>query len=258
MTDSARMIDPNRPWIRDPLDDPRGMSWVQTLFNPLGQSSRLHFTRAWTVMFMGRLLLYILPLVMLGLAGVAGVNTAEFVKPQSLVLISVPLMFVPFAIYTLLTEYTSFVAHTRRLSQARRPAFLALLVLLPLALGLGAYTAGAIAGSAQYKAMMERAAAARTGDGAEAGASGSAQRPRPPARQGQARRGPPPGASGGRPGDASRPPPSERQMAMQTGMAFGFPVWALGSFMVMLWTLLYVSRLPNDGSRRLSSDPDSD
>ncbi len=240
MAKMSGMIDPNRPWIRDEQDNPSTMNWAQTMLNPFGQSSRLHFTRAWTILFLGRVLLFIVPLFVMGVLITAGVNVGGSFKPQSLVLISVPMVLVPFAIFTLLSEFTSFVAHVRRLSQARRPAFLAFLVLLPLALGLTAYTAGAAAGAAQHKAMMERAAEARTGE------------------SGQARRGPPPGASGGRPGGPPRPPPSERQMAMQAGLGFALPVWALGSFAVMLWTLLYVSRLPNDGSRRLSSGPDPD
>ncbi|HCJ19304.1 MAG TPA: hypothetical protein DHV57_18000, partial [Hyphomonas sp.] len=54
-------IDAHRPWIRDERDDPARMDWFQTLFNPMGMTGKLHFSRAWTFMFMGRVLLFIVP-----------------------------------------------------------------------------------------------------------------------------------------------------------------------------------------------------
>ncbi len=54
-------IDPHRPWIKDARDNPHEMKWGQVLFNPLGTSPKLHFSRAWTFMFLGRVLLFIVP-----------------------------------------------------------------------------------------------------------------------------------------------------------------------------------------------------
>ena len=43
------------------------------------------------------------------------------------------------------------------------------------------------------------------------------------------------------------PPPTQMQMAMGAGMGLAMPLWAISSFIVMLWTLLHVARLPNGG-----------
>ena len=67
-------IDPHRHWIKDARDNPHDMNWGQVLFNPLGSSPKLHFTRAWTLMFMGRLLLFIVPVFAVFVASLAGAN----------------------------------------------------------------------------------------------------------------------------------------------------------------------------------------
>lgn len=234
-------IDPHRPWIRDPRDNPAEMNWVQTLFNPFGTTNKLHFSRAWTVMFLGRVLLYIVPSVIAGLAGMAGVQTGGLSKPVNLLLFSVPAVLLPFAVFTLLTEYTSFVIHVRRLTEAGRSAFWAVIVVIPLILGMICYALGTQAGAAQYRAMN-----APKVETTAPGAAGSEARPQ--ARQGGQQRG------GGR--GRGGPPPSERQMAMAAGMGMALPVWALTSFGAMLWTLLHVARLPNGGrgKKRTGSD----
>lgn len=235
-------IDPSRPWIRDPRDNPAQMNWVQTLFNPLGTTSKLHFSRAWTAMFLGRVLLYIVPSVIAGLAGMAGVQTAGLNAPVNLLLFTVPAVLLPFAVFTLLTEYTSFVVHVRRLTEAGRSAFWAIIVVIPLILGMICYALGTQAGAAQYRAMN-----APKVETTAPGASGSEARPQ--ARQGGQQRG---GGGRGRGG----PPPSERQMAMAAGMGMALPVWALASFGAMLWTLLHVARLPNGGKGRKRTGSD--
>ena len=95
---SAGTVDTNRPWIRDERDVPGNMNWCQTLFNPFGKTYKLHFTRAWTFMFMGRLMLYVFPSFVAFLPGVAGVGTDGMNTPVSLVLFSVPALLVPFAV----------------------------------------------------------------------------------------------------------------------------------------------------------------
>lgn len=230
-TEAAGTVDPHRPWIRDERDNPHAMNWAQTLFNPMGETSKLHFSRAWTAMFMGRVLLYMVPSFTAGVLGIAGANLKAFNAPVNLLILTVPALLVPFAVFTIVTEFTSFVAHHRRLADARRPTWLAIIVLVPMILGLVCYNLGAAGTASQIaaaKAPKPAAEASATGDAPKADAK--AEKPKQ-----QQRRGPP------------GPPQSERQQAVSAGMGFGLMVWAPLSFGVMLWTLLYVARLPNGG-----------
>ena len=212
------------------------MNWAETLLNPLGETSKLHFSRAWTVMFIGRLLLYLVPSVGAGMLGIAGVKTGFLNAPTDLLLFTVPALLVAFAVFALITEFTSFVAHTRRLADAQRPAWLAVIVLVPMILGLAVYMAGTSMGAAQHRAANAPAAEAAAGGAAvEAGA---ARRP-----EGRSRgRGGPPG-----------PPQSERQAAVSAGLGMALPVWWLASTGVMIWTLVWVARLPNGGQGRVQT-----
>lgn len=234
MTITPGQIDPRRPWIRDFRDDPGAMNWAGTLLNPFGETSKLHFSRAWTVMFIGRLLLYIVPSVGAAILGIAGMNTGFLNTPADLLLFTVPALLLPFAVFALITEFTSFVAHTRRLADAQRPAWLAVIVLVPMILGLAAYMAGTGMGAAQHRAATAPVTEAAAGD-AEGRA---AARKRP---EGRSRgRGGPPGA-----------PQSERQAAVSAGLGMALPVWWLASTGVMIWTLVWVARLPNGGQGRV-------
>lgn len=237
MAPSHGDIDAHRPWIRDARDNPGDMDWAQTMLNPFGETSKLHFTRAWTLMFMGRLLLYIIPSFGAFVIGIAGVKTEALNTPVNLAILTVPALLVPFAVYTIITEFTSFAAHSRRLADAQRPTWLAVIVLVPMILGLAAYTAGTAAGAAQHREMMKPPAATAEGETAEGAAAAKKQ----PERRGPPRKG---------------PPPSERQMAMSAGMGMGLPIWALGSLGVMIWTLTYVARLPNGGEGRIRTGSD--
>lgn len=238
MDTNSGQIDHHRPWIRDVRDDPGAMNWAQTMLNPLGETSKLHFSRAWTFSFMGRLLLYIIPSFTAFILGVAGASPEFFNKPVSLALFVVPAILVPFAVFTIATEFTSFVAHFRRLADARRPTWLAIIVLVPMILGLLAYAAGTQGGAAQYRQMNAPPVAKEAKEGTE----GEAEAPE--ARQQPQRSGPP------------GPPQSERQMAIAAGSFLGTAVWALSSFGVMLWSLLYVARLPNGGRGRFRTGSD--
>lgn len=242
---TAGAVDPHRPWIRDARDAPENMNWRNTLFNPFGKTYKLHFTRAWTFMFLGRVALYVIPSFIAFVAGIAGVSSDGFNKPVSLVLFTVPAVLLPFALFTLLTEYTSFVVHVRRLTEAGRSAFMAVIVLVPLLLGLIAYALGTQAGAAQYRQMHSPAnteavetrtekkgeeeegedAASKDTQTTAAGSGGGARDPR----------------------RAAMMQMSERQLAMQAGMGMAFPIWWLASFGAMLWSLMYVARLPNGG-----------
>lgn len=247
---TAGAADPHRPWIRDERDVPSNMNWWQTLFNPFGKTYKLHFTRAWTFMFMGRLLLYVVPSFIAMIAGVAGVSTEGMNAPVSLVLFSVPALLVPFAIFTLVTDYTSFVVHVRRLTEAGRSAFMAVIVLIPLLLGLICYALGTQAGAAQYRQMHSPAntemAEASTKKENEAEAEGEDAQ----GKDAQPKQGQPPAKAGGgaqSPQMAQMMGMSERELAMQAGMGMAFPIWWLASIGAMLWSLMYVARLPNGG-----------
>lgn len=234
MTNAPGEIDSNRPWIRDYRDNPGAMNWAGTLLNPFGETSKLHFSRAWTMMFIGRLLLYLLPSVGAGILGIAGVQTGFLNTQADLVLFTVPALLLPFAVFVLITELTSFVAHARRLADAQRPAWLGVIVLVPMILGLAAYMAGTSMGAALHRAANAPAAEAAAGDAA--GKAEAGKRP-----EGRSRgRGGPPG-----------PPQSERQAAVSAGLGLALPVWWLTSTGVMVWTLLWVARLPNGGQGRM-------
>lgn len=230
MSDSPAVIDPSRPWILDKRDDPKMMNWIHILFNPMGQSSKLHFSRAWTFMFMGRVLLCIVPTFLVAIIGIAGVTTGSFNNPVNLGPLPVPAMLVPFGLFVCLTEYTSFVAHMRRLAEAGRSTLLAGIVLLPLIFGMVGFALGVTGGIAKHeqigvKAALERGIAA---DPAKAAAARA---------QAEARAGENPQAK----------PQTEREMAIAGGVRIALPTWFLSSFIVMLWTLLYVARIPNGG-----------
>lgn len=142
-------LDPARPWITDPEDLPSRINWLATLFNVMGRSSRLHFTRAWTLLFMlqflfvfgGGLLLFILALT--------GVDTAG---------LSVAKQYASAAVF-LVTGLMSFVIHNRRLADAGKSSAWAVLILLPLVIA-GTVTLGNIQKSAaEYDVMYQKRAA---------------------------------------------------------------------------------------------------
>lgn len=236
-------IDPSRPWIKDPRDAPSRMNWADTLTNPLGKTGKLHFSRAWTIMFMGRLLMYLIPVVSTGLLSVAGADTSVLTKPVHLGPLSWPAMLIPFLVFALVTEFTSFIIHTRRLSDAGKPAIYATIVLIPLVLAMTGFIFGAKQGIAAYDARQAYVEARDTlresPEDAEAKKIVEQGRKRGMERQLMMER---------RMGIEA---PTQREMAAQGGERLGFMLWALGSFPVMLWTLLWVARLPNEGIGKL-------
>ena len=101
-------------------------------------------------------------------------------------------------------------------------------------LGLAAYAAGTSMGAAQHRAANAPPAAA-----AEVKEGEAAAEKKPEAKPQQGRGGPP------------GPPQSERQAAVATGLGMALPIWWLASIGVMVWTLIWVARLPNDGQGRI-------
>ncbi|MAN44836.1 MAG: hypothetical protein GYB49_07290 [Alphaproteobacteria bacterium] len=232
----AEPIDHHRPWIRDERDDPARMDWLQTLFNPFGMTGKLHFSRAWTFMFMGRVLLFIVPVFAASIASMAGANLAAAWKPLSFFPLPIPALLVPFFIFTIVTAFTSWVAHMRRFADANRSTLKAMIVLIPLTLGLLGFAGGVTIGVAGYEAQKAQAAKAAVekeeGAATDAAPAGDKAKAKPESGQTQHRRG---------------PPPTMKQMALGGGMGMATALWALAALPVMLWTLLHVARLPNGG-----------
>lgn len=231
-------IDPHRTWIRDERDDPSQMNWIQTLFNPLGMTGKLHFSRAWTFMFMGRLMLFLVPIFVVSIATMAGADLSAAWEPIKSIGVPLPAILVPFFFFTIITEFTSWVAHVRRFAEANRSTLKAAIVLIPLTLGLIGFALGVMGGVSQYAAQQEQTAPAQVetvaneaNDDASAEAASAETAEQAPA-QNRGRRG---------------PPPTPAEMALGAGMGLAMPLWAISSFFVMLWTLLHVARMPNGG-----------
>lgn len=239
------IIDPARPWIRDPRDDLRKMQWGETMFNPMGETGKSHFTRAWTFMFMGRLLMYFVPMFAVSVLSLAGLKAGFLTKPVALGVISFPAMLLPFLVFGLLTEFTSFVAHMRRLAEAKRPTWLAVLVLVPLVLAMAGFLGGTMIGTQGYQMRQDYVAAKETlkaePENKEAKRIVAQGRQRGMERMIRMER------------RRNVDPPTELEMAASTGQQIAGIAWALASLPVMLWTLFYVARLPNGGRGRLYS-----
>nr|WP_321512050.1 hypothetical protein [uncultured Hyphomonas sp.] len=231
-------IDPHRPWIKDARDNPHDMRWGQVFFNPFGSSPKLHFTRAWTFMFLGRVLLYIVPVFTVFIASLAGADLSGLWKPVEALVLPVPELLLPFFVFVIVTEFTSWVAHVRRFNEAHKSPLWAMIVLIPLMLGLVGFYLGAQGGIKQYEAMHAPKPAVTAEAPAEDGAEAAAAKPQPQQRR--------------RPG----PPQSERDMAASSGLGLAMLAWAPTSFFVMLWTLLFVARIPNGGVGRFRTGSD--
>ncbi|MEO1643387.1 MAG: DUF805 domain-containing protein [Pseudomonadota bacterium] len=121
------------------------MRWFDTLFNPTGTSGKLEFTRAWTVLFFIQLsIVVIIPFV----AAVAGLLGAESGAVTRFVLYASPVVFI-------VTTICSYIIHTRRLRDASKPSWLAILILLPLIAGIFSFSQGIAGKSAAYDELYQ-------------------------------------------------------------------------------------------------------
>ncbi|MEL6662660.1 MAG: hypothetical protein AAFR33_06625 [Pseudomonadota bacterium] len=146
-------LDPKRPWVDDPRELPSEMNWVQTLTNPFGETSRLHFTRAWTGLFFVRLLWRVGFIVLAIVFGAAGVeNASNFVPPLW-----------AFMILVVITAMASVVLHIRRLSDAKRSPLWAMIVFVPVLAGFAGFLSGIGGASAEYEVASRAAALEREG-----------------------------------------------------------------------------------------------
>jgi len=230
-------IDPARPWILDPRDAPAEMKWRETLLYPFGMTSKVHFGRAWTFMFMGRLLLFIVPVFSVFILNVAGMKADALWQPLAGFGLPIPTLLLPFFAFAMVTELTSFVAHRRRLANAKRSPWLAILVLVPLMLAMVGFVLGAGGGAKQYETMKAEENKPKIEQALEN--TSSAEEQTDVSEKPEKRR--------------EGPPPTQKEMAAGAGMGLAIPIWMLTSFFVMLWTLLYVARLPNDGIGKIQT-----
>ena len=242
MTDSAQTIDPARPWITDPDDAPSQLKWLPTLFNPMGSTPRLHFTRAWTLLFFARVFAFIVPAVFVTILSGAG---AENPEAAALPVWGFPLVIV-------LTALLSLNLHISRLTNARRSPVWAAIVMLPVLFGAAGFLFGAMQGAQSYDQALVAYERQQAGlppieqtEAAEADASGDREAA---ASESEDAGGGGRGERGGReedPLDVTEV--SARAHALTAGFGLAQAFWALPAFGVMIWSLMWVGRLPNGG-----------
>lgn len=224
MTDmsTAKNADPNRPWIRDERDSPSNMNWISTLLNPFGDSSRVHFTRAQTLLFF-----LSLPFFAAGLMGFFDVALGGFIA---------------------LTILSS-ISHIRRLSDAQRPEWLAAISLVPLIAALAMFAVSlpsAVEGAnkvisqiemdlADPEAAKQRRAEAR--EKAQAEREKAKAEGKEPKRRGGRDRGPKWTAENY----------SSYKFIKEKAGSPAFGVWGLAALLTLLWTTFWVARLPTGG-----------
>lgn len=235
-SEPAGTIDPKRPWITDPRDAPAHMNWLETLTNPTGKTSRVHFTRAWTALFFTRLIYFIGTLTLAGIFAAAG---SSFSLPGWV-----------WPVLVVITAILSLIVHIRRLSDAGRSPLWATLVIVPILFGFAAFLGGAAMGGAQYEQTLaarqagppasdtpSETQAADAQSTADAGADDDEANSETAGRGERQRRGP----------QVNVAEISQREHAFNTGLGLAQIAWAPLSFFVMLWSLLWVGRLPTGG-----------
>jgi uncharacterized membrane protein YhaH (DUF805 family) len=227
----ADLIDPKHPWIDDPSDVPGGMNWLESFFDPTGETSRVHFTRGWTALFFTRLLFLIFTSALVFIMMSAGAEDPQAFSPPPW----------GFPALVTLTAMMSMILHVRRLANARRSPLWALLVLAPVLLGAGAFMTGTAQGAQEYdkkvSAWEARQNPARSQAGDQAGEGDDNEERQ--VERGTERRGSK---------DSFDPTKtSQRAFAIDAGIQRASLPWALSSLAVMLWSLLWVGRLPNGG-----------
>lgn len=263
---NATALDPKRPWLTDERELPGHMNWLQTLFNPTGPSPRLHFTRAWTLLFMLQLLIIVVPwtiALILGIAGGDGSGVGTFG------VYATPVVFI-------ITTLMSYVIHSRRLLDARKSQLLAIIPLVPLIIASVFFMGAAQQQAAQYDERFEmrqdfladpdafrakqreeaqkaqeeaerRAAEAEASGESESGQGGQ---------QGQqrGRRGGPGGPGG--PMNLEQPMDPKAEVVLKNSLPTIQFFTILFSLPVAIWSLLWVARVPFFG-RYPGSEDDS-
>ncbi|WP_018146683.1 DUF805 domain-containing protein [Henriciella marina] len=236
-------LDPKRPWLTDERELPEKMNWAETLFDPTGMAPRLHFTRAWTLLFTLQVVVIVIPFtiaLVLSTAGGDG-STASTIGTYM-----TPVVFI-------VTTLMSYVIHSRRLNDANKSPLWAIIPLVPLLIGMALFVTTAMSTAAEYDkrfemrqdylsdpdAFREKQRAERERAEAEAEAEDN----------GEARgrgRGGPPGGQGGINFDEPLPPKTGYVLkaAAPTIQMVVIPLSAL----IAIWSLMWVARVPFFGA----------
>lgn len=264
---SPSALDPDRPWITDQDQLPSQMNWLDTLFNPTGKSPKLHFTRAWTVLFMAQVISWFgFGILVTGLISVAGAETGGLEVFERYVI----------AVIFVVTTLMSYVIHQRRLNHAGRSPLWAALVLIPLLAAMGQFTGTLMQKSAEYQQaydaraeFLEDPAAWRANqrdeqrqaqiDAAEEREKNQAENQVPemcraegaPAggNGGGRQRGQGGGQWGDRGPNVEQPLTSKEEFILRPAVAGVVQPIMMLSFPIMIWTLLWVARAPLNGAQ---------
>lgn len=257
---SQSSLDPDRPWITDDEQLPARMSWLETFFNPAGKSPKLHFTRAWTVLFFTGVIAWLGIGFVIFIFGAAGADTTGMSIFHGYLI----------AVVLAVTSVLSFVIHTRRLNHAGKISIRALIVLLPLILGAVAFMGGVSGKAAEYDKLYEQRAEyladpgawrdarleeRRTAQEEAEKARLEAEEARANSEDGEANSGQRGQRGGGPQGGFNQGPsvenplPSKEEFIVRPNLgAFYMPIAGL-SALIMIWSLLWVARVPNFGRK---------
>ncbi|MEM7459917.1 MAG: hypothetical protein AAF331_10670 [Pseudomonadota bacterium] len=253
---SQSTLDSDRPWITDDEQLPTRMNWFDTFFNPAGKSPKLHFTRAWTMLFFTGLIGWAGFGFIIFMVGIAGADTTGISTTHKYVI----------AIIMAVTSVLSFVIHSRRLNHAGKTSVWAILVLLPVIAASLMFMGGMTGKAAEYdklydqraefladpeawrearlderrtaqeeaeKARLEAEAAEAAGEGGE----NSEQRGQRGGGRGDGNQGPNP----------ENPLPSKESFIVRPNLGM-FSMTIMGfNTLIMIWSLLWVARVPNFG-----------
>ena len=239
---SDDVLDPKRPWITNPEETLDRMNWAQIFFNPAGPSPKLHFTRAWTMLFMIQLLVFVVPpliALILNMAGGDGTPVSQFA------LYATPVVFIA-------TTLMSYVIHSRRLIDARKSTLLALIVLVPLIISFGVFFAMSTGRAAEYDQLHAqreiyladpdtyRAEQKAKRDAARAEAETAGDNAEP-----QQRRGPPGGMAQQR--NMEEPLQVKASFVLEATLPLITFIIMFLSALVAIWSLTWVARVPYFG-----------
>ena len=144
-TANPHALDPDRPWFTREEDLPGRMSGFDTFFFPAVNSSTLHFTRAWTVLFFAGVLTWVGLGGIIMVIGIAGADTSSMSAAHSYMV----------AIVLAVSCLLSYVIHTRRLNHAGKISLRALIVLVPLILASVAFIGGVSSKAAEYDELYD-------------------------------------------------------------------------------------------------------
>lgn len=238
-------LDPKRPWLTDERELPERMNWAETLFDPTGKSPRLHFTRAWTLLFTLQVVVIVIPFtiaLVLSIAGGDG-STASTIGTYM-----TPVVFIA-------TTLMSYVIHSRRLNDADKSPLWAIIPLVPLLIGMALFANTAMSTAADYDkkfemrqdylanpdAFREKQRAERERAEQEAEAKGEEK-----GEEGGRGRGGPQGAQG--PVNLDQPLPPKTGYVLKAAAPTIQTVVIPLSGLIAIWSLLWVARVPFFGA----------